>query len=126
PHIGSTSLLTVDLKDYFPSIKRKQVFNIFKAIGYNNLISVVLSNICTYKNSLPQGGPCSPKLANLASWRLDVRIQGYVGRRGINYTRYADDLSFSGITPMKVVQIIPMVKKIIKDENFQINPSKTR
>jgi len=126
PHIGSTSLLTFDLKDYFPSIKRKQVFNIFKAVGYNNLISVVLSNICTYKNSLPQGGPCSPKLANLASWRLDVRIQGYVGKRGINYTRYADDLSFSGITPMKVVQIIPMVKKIIKDENFQINPLKTR
>lgn len=126
PHIGSTSLLTVDLKDYFPSIKRKQVFNIFKAVGYNNLISVVLSNICTYKNSLPQGGPCSPKLANLASWRLDVRIQGYVGRRGINYTRYADDLSFSGISPIKVAQIIPMVKEIIKDENFQINPSKTR
>jgi RNA-directed DNA polymerase len=126
PHKNSNSLLTIDLKDFFPTIKQKQVFNIFKSLGYNNLISVIFSNICTYEESLPQGGPCSPKLANLSAWQLDVRIQGYVGKRGINYTRYADDLSFSGLNPPKVVQIIPMIKKIIEDENFEINPAKTR
>ena len=126
PHIGANSILTLDLKDFFPSITHKQIFSIYKAVGYNSLISVILANICTYSGELPQGGPCSPKLANLVSWKLDVRIQGYVGKRGVNYTRYADDLSFSGLNPLKVVQIIPMIKKIVEAENFLINPLKTR
>lgn len=125
-HKGANTLLTIDLKDFFPTVTQKQVFNIFKSIGYNNTISVILSNLCSFKETLPQGSPCSPKLANLCAWKLDVRIQGFVGRRGINYTRYADDLSFSGLSPIKVVQIIPMIKKIIEDEDFKINPSKTR
>ena len=60
------------------------------------------------------------------TWKLDVRLQGYVGRRGINYTRYADDLTFSGLNPSKVVKILPMVKHIIESENFAVNNSKTR
>lgn len=126
PHKGANTILTIDLTDFFSNVKRKQVFNIFKAIGYNNTIAVILTNICTYKKSLPQGGPCSPKLANLSAWQLDVRIQGYVGKRGINYTRYADDLSFSGLSPIKVVQILPMINTIVENEKFSINQDKTR
>ncbi len=126
PHKGANTVLSMDLKDFFSTITRIQVFNIFKKLGYNNLISTIFSNICTYKGVLPQGSPCSPKLANLSAWRLDLRIQGYVGKRGINYTRYADDLTFSGLNPSNIVKIIPMIKKIIESENFQINNSKTR
>lgn len=126
PHRNANAILTIDLKDFFFTVKQKQVFNIFKAIGYNNLMSVIFSNICTYNECLPQGSPCSPKLANLSAWNLDVRIQGYVGKRGINYTRYADDLSFSSLVPKKVVQIIPMINSIIENEKFRVNPSKTR
>jgi RNA-directed DNA polymerase len=126
PHRGANSILNIDLLDFFPTVKRKQVFNIFKSIGYNNTIAIIFTNICTYIDALPQGGPCSPKLANLSAWQLDVRIQGYVGKRGINYTRYADDMSFSGVSSIKVVQIIPMIKKIIEDEQFEMNTSKTR
>lgn len=126
PHIGANTVLNLDLKDFFPAVTDKQVFNIFKTIGYNNLISTVFTNICTYEGKLPQGSPCSPYLANLSAWTLDLRIQGYVGKRGISYTRYADDLSFSGLNPSKVVKIIPMIKKIIDDENFTVNHKKTR
>jgi len=126
PHKGAYSILTLDLKDFFPSVKSKQVFNIFKTLGYNNLISTVFTNICTYNNCLPQGGPCSPTLANLSAWTLDLRIQGFVGKRGIKYTRYADDLTFSGLNPSTLAKIIPMIKSIIEDENFSINDSKTR
>jgi RNA-directed DNA polymerase len=126
PHRGANSVLNMDLLDFFPNVKRERVFNIFKSIGYDNAISVILTNLCVYENSLPQGGPCSPKLANLSAWQLDVRIQGFVGKRGVIYTRYADDLSFSGLSSIKVTQIIPMIKKIIEDENFTINYSKTR
>lgn len=126
PHIGANTILNLDLKDFFPTVTAKQVYNIFKTIGYNKLIATVFTNICTYQQRLPQGSPCSPMLANLATWTMDLRIQGYVGKRGISYTRYADDLSFSGLNPSKVVKIIPMIKTIIDDENFIVNHKKTR
>lgn len=126
PHIGANTVLNLDLKDFFPTVTSKQVFNVFKKIGYNNLISTVFTNICTFTGKLPQGSPCSPMLANLTAWSLDLRIQGYVGKRGISYTRYADDLSFSGLNPSKVVKIIPMIKTIIVDEDFSVNHKKTR
>lgn len=126
PHIGANTILNLDLKDFFPTVTAKQVYNVFKTIGYNKLIATVFTNICTYEETLPQGSSCSPMLANLTAWTLDLRIQGYVGKRGISYTRYADDLSFSGLNPAKVVKIIPMIKAIIDDENFIINHKKTR
>lgn len=126
PHRGAYVLLNMDLKDFFPSITQKQVFNVFKSIGYNDTMAIIFSNICTFNDTLPQGGPCSPKLANLCAWQMDLRIQGFVGQRGISYSRYADDLSFSGINPQKVVQILPMIKYIVEDENFKMNNSKTR
>lgn len=126
PHKGATILLNMDLKDFFNTVSSKQVYNTFKTIGYNKLVSTIFTNICTYNDSLPQGSPCSPMLANLTAWTLDLRIQGYVGKRGINYTRYADDLSFSGLNPTKVVKIIPMINKIIAYENFITNKEKTR
>jgi len=126
PHLGANTILNLDLKDFFPTVSSKQVYNVFKTIGYNKLIATVFTNICTYEKSLPQGSPCSPSLANLTAWNLDLRIQGYVGKRGIGYTRYADDLSFSGLNPSKVVKIIPMIKTIIENENFAVNNKKTR
>lgn len=126
PHIGSNAILNLDLKDFFPTVSSKQVFNVFKTIGYNNLIATVFTNICTYDGRLPQGSPCSPMLANIVAWTLDLRIQGYVGKRGISYTRYADDLTFSSLNPSKIIKIIPVIKTIIEDENFIVNHKKTR
>lgn len=126
PHVGAHTILNLDLEDFFHNIKREYVFSIFRSIGYNNNISTLLTNLCTYNDHLPQGGPCSPKLANLALWHFDNRIQGYVGKRGINYTRYADDLTFSGNNPKKVLRILPVISSITNDENFTINNTKTR
>jgi len=126
PHKLASAILTLDLKDFFPSINNYKVYNVFKSIGYNNFISSILTKLCTHNDGLPQGGPCSPKLANLSTWTLDVRIQGYVGRRGITYTRYADDLTFSGLNPNKIIKIKSTINAIIEDEKFKINPNKTR
>jgi len=126
PHRGATCVVNMDILDFFPTVSETQVYNIFNSIGYGKLISTILTRLCVFNGSLPQGSPCSPKLANLVTWKMDARIQGYVGKRGINYTRYADDLSFSGISPVKVVQIIPVIKRIVKDENFKLNEAKTR
>jgi len=125
-HVEANTVLNMDIKDFFPSITRNKVFNVFKSIGYNNLISTILTNICVYNERLPQGSPCSPKLANLISLKMDIRIQGFVGKRGITYTRYADDLTFSGLNPNSVARIIPIITQIINEEGFQVNEKKTR
>lgn len=126
PHIGANALLSIDIENFFPSIKKHQVFNILRSIGYNNAIAGILTNLCTFNNELPQGSPCSPKLANLCCMRMDYRIQKYVGLKGITYTRYADDLTFSSLNPQKIQRINYTIKKIIESEDFKINESKTR
>lgn len=126
PHIFSNCLLNIDIKDFYPSINSIKVYNLFKSIGYNNLISTILTNICTHKNTLPQGSPCSPKISNLISWRMDSRLQGYVGKKGIIFTRYADDITLSGMIPSKLIGVLPFVEKIIRDEGFTLNKYKTR
>ncbi|MCR9226639.1 MAG: retron St85 family RNA-directed DNA polymerase [Flavobacteriaceae bacterium] len=126
PHVNSNCILNVDLRNFFDTITTRQVYNVFKTIGYNQLVSTILCNICTYKGSLPQGSPCSPRLSNLVAWKLDKRLQGYVGKRGITYTRYADDMTFSGLNPLNVVQSLPTIKKIVEEEGFELNSKKTR
>lgn len=126
PHILSNCLLNIDIKDFYPSINSIKVYNLFKSIGYNKLISTIFTNICTFKNTLPQGSPCSPKISNLICWKMDSRIQGYVGKKGIIYTRYADDITISGIVPSKVINLLPFIEKIIKEEGFVLNKTKTR
>lgn len=125
-HVGANAILTVDLEDFFTNVRWQQVYSVFRSLGYNSLISTVFANLCTCDGVLPQGGPCSPRLANLCCWRLDLRVEGYTGRRGIVYSRYADDLCFSGGNREAVVKVLPMIKKIVSDERFSLNEDKTR
>lgn len=126
PHIGANAILCIDIKDFFPSIKSFQVFNIFRAIGYSSEVSKILTNLCIFEGELPQGSPCSPKLANLSCTRLDYRLQNYVGPKGVTYTRYADDLTFSSLNPQKLKRINYTIMKIIKSEKLNVNHEKTR
>jgi RNA-directed DNA polymerase len=123
-HRNQEKLLTIDIQDYFGSINSKKVYMFFRSIGYANEVATMLANICTLKDSLPQGAPTSPMLSNLITKRLDKRISGFTGENGIRYTRYADDLTFSG--DFQEGYIINVVKKILESEGFYINEKKTR
>lgn len=126
PHVGSNYVLTIDLEDFFPNVQASNIYSIFNSIGYSKKISSLLTNICTFKGGLPQGAPSSPKLANLACAKLDSRIHGYAGPKGIIYTRYADDMTLSGQTPQKIYKTKQFIGTVISDEGFTINKSKTR
>lgn len=95
-HPNHPKVFTLDLKDFFPSIKMNSVEQIFKSIGYSNLISNLLAKLCTKDNCLPQGAPTSPYISNLYFSPADREISEYCKQRSIRYTRYADDLTFSG------------------------------
>ena len=77
---------------------------------------------------LPQGAPTSPGLANLAAYRLDVRLAGAARSVGATYTRYADDLAFSGGDELarRVQRFAALVGAIAIEEGFVVNHHKTR
>lgn len=123
-HLNQKKVLTIDIKNYFGSIKYKHVYLFFKELGYSKEVAVMLSNICVLDNELPQGAPTSPMLANLITRRLDKRIASYAIKNKIRYTRYADDMTFSG--DFDEGAVIRVVKAILNSEGLKINNSKTR
>lgn len=125
-HRNNLYILKMDLKNFYPSICREKVFNQFLQIGYNTYAANLLTNICTLNGSLPQGAVSSPYLANLVSYRMDIRIAGYCNKRDIVYTRYADDLTFSCDNRDLLRNIYGMIKKIVEDEGFTVNSKKTQ
>ena len=123
-HTGQKHLLKIDLKDFFPSIELNRIIYIFKELGYPNIIAFYLASICSYENALPQGAPTSPAISNLISKKLDKRLIQFSKKYDLKYTRYADDLTFSGNSIPAI--LITYISKIVEDEGFKINNKKTR
>ncbi len=117
--------LSLDLKDFFPSITADKVYTIFSSIGYNNFSATILTNICTLDGKLPQGSACSPAISNIVCITLDKRLIGLCEKRGIRFTRYADDMHFSCDDKALLLKNLPIIKKIIENEEFVINKKKT-
>jgi len=143
-HAGEAAVLGFDIADFFPSISPARLYAAFRALGYPRAVALALTNLSTaitptdilatpnlaarpllQHRHLPQGAPTSPALANLAAFRLDKRLAGLARRVEARYTRYADDLTFSGdahITPI----LARAVPEIAHAEGFRLNPAKTR
>ncbi|MDO8377613.1 retron St85 family RNA-directed DNA polymerase [Phenylobacterium sp.] len=94
-HVGATHILNVDIRDFFPSIKRRMVEQVFINLGYEERAAVELSLLTTFDDELPQGAPTSPALANIVFQPFDIALQTLCAPFDIVYTRYADDLTFS-------------------------------
>ncbi|MCF7920737.1 MAG: reverse transcriptase family protein [Candidatus Cloacimonetes bacterium] len=123
-HLGQKHLLKMDLKDFFPSIKLNRIIYIFKSLGYPNIIAFYLASICSYKGHLPQGSPTSPILSNIVSITLDNRLVKFARKMKLRYSRYADDLTFSG--DKIPTNYIKYITDIINDEGFEVNDTKTK
>ena len=132
---------------FFDTITESRVYGIFHSLGYHSNLAVDLAKLCTaylnpnYINSfdevtkiklqnitnkavLPQGAPTSPALSNIVARRLDKRLWGYAKNNNLQYSRYADDITFSG-KGEKTIKI-SILSKIIQEEGFEINKSKIR
>lgn len=124
PHLGKRYVLKMDIHDFFGSIRSPRVRQTFKKIGYPENVSKVLGALCCLHRHLPQGAPTSPALRNIVGYEMDRKLAALAAEYGLTYTRYADDLTFSGdVFPKE--QIIPQVKRIIRDEKFEPNHKKT-
>ncbi len=156
-HIGQDVVIRLDLEDFFPSIAAGRIFGIFRTAGYPESVAHSLTALTTNTvpvavwetlprpagaaavvahhrlgrrlatPHLPQGAPTSPALANLAALGLDRRLTGLAGSLEITYTRYADDLTFSG--PARLIGAAGTLRRAVADiareEGFRVNRDKT-
>ncbi len=144
PHVGKQVVANLDLKDFFPSITFKRVKGIFRGLGYSEHVATLLGLLCTEPprvpvvvdgkrlhmalgaRVLPQGASTSPALTNLLCRRLDKRLAGLARRHGFAFTRYADDLTFSGDNADALKVLLAQVRRVIVDEGLTENVDKTR
>lgn len=125
-HEGKKKILCVDICDFFESITKLQVKDIFKKIcKKSDSVADVLAELCTLDNCLPQGTSTSPMLSNFVCIKMDVILSYHCKKRNITYSRYADDMFFSGdFDENEIIRIITNI--FINYYNFKINFKKVR
>jgi RNA-directed DNA polymerase len=142
-HAGEQMVIRFDLKDFFPSVGFGRIFGLFRCLGYPEEVSRHLASLCTTRTPpgvlqrlpaadrqvyqqahLPQGAPSSPSLANHVAFALDRRLSRLAASVDANYSRYADDLCFSGDRAIAAT-ILGTVPEIVRAEGFINNASKT-
>lgn len=123
-HLEQKELLKIDLQDFFPSIKKARIIPILIELGYTSDISYFLASLCCLNNSLPQGAPTSPFISNIIASQLDKRLISLAKKFKLKYSRYADDLTFSGENIPATLN--KYINQIIISEKFEVNPQKTR
>ena len=96
-HVNKSTILNCDIQNFFPSLKSFAVFNFFKAAtNYPSDVIMILTKLCTLDDHLPQGSPTSPVLSNLLMYQIDNNLFSWAKEHNLSYSRYADDLTFSG------------------------------
>lgn len=123
-HLNAACVLKIDIKDFFPSVSIRRGVATFMRCGYPKNVSYYLASLCFLEGGLPQGAPTSPCMSNIVAKRLDARLCALAKNAGLTYTRYADDLAFSG--NQISLGFLKKCQEIIEDEGFIPNNKKTR
>ena len=84
----------------------------------------LLAVLCSFSGGLPTGAPTSPAIANQVLSRADRSIRKAAEAKNVCYTRYADDLTFSG-DGHEPVEILPFVEEVVGQLGYQLDPKKT-
>ncbi|MGI8761687.1 MAG: reverse transcriptase family protein [Jatrophihabitantaceae bacterium] len=154
PHAGSAVVTRLDVESFFASITAGRVWGLLRMAGLpesvahtvTGLVSTVVPlavwqrlprgpNLDAHRRlgrllaapHLPQGAPSSPALANLAAFWLDRRLAGLAAGFGAQYTRYVDDLTFSGGPSLRAARsrFVELVGAVVRDEGLRLNERKT-
>ncbi len=155
PHRNQHIVLRLDLENFFPAFPAARAQAAFRTLGYPEQVADRLGGICSNavphsvwntrpleiaaaewhearilyaRPHLPQGAPTSPALANITAFRLDCRLSGLARSAGAVYTRYADDLAFSGGADFSRVmeRFAAHAAALALEEGFSVNHHKTR
>jgi len=148
-HQNQPILYHFDLYKFFDTITEKRIYGFFRFLGYHPNLALDFAKLTTIPLSseyiqmisddetsppffpldknlgrLPQGAPTSPMLSNIILNKVDIRFRNLAKKQNINYSRYADDLIFSG--QKKNLPSKNFIKQIITEEGFFCNDKKTK
>lgn len=126
-HCNSKWILQLDIKDFFHSISAQRIKEFFLALPfeYPEDTALVMARLVTSKNRLPMGAPTSPVLSNLICLELDHRLDKLAREHGWVYTRYADDLTFSGVRRFSN-ESVELIRQQVEGNDFVLNYEKTQ
>lgn len=125
PHVGAKLVLKLDIQDFFDQITWILVYqNAFPGTHFPPAIRKMLTEFCCVRDRLPQGAPTSPTVSNLVMRPFDVHMGEWCREREIRYTRYCDDLTFSGA--FEPEEVIRKVRGFLQVYGFELNRKKTR
>lgn len=97
PHCGKKTVYSLDFKSFFPSVHPQKVYRMFMDMLHcSHDVSDLLTKLTTFDYCLPQGSSVSPSITNILCRDLDTKLGAIAEERGISYTRYVDDITFSG------------------------------
>lgn len=128
PHVAHRFVLNVDLQNFFSSIKSERIQQVLQASPFYlaNPLADLVTKLCCDSRSLPQGAPTSPMLSNAVCQGLDQSLRQLAGRYNCNYTRYADDITFSSNSPAFNKDFYHQLANVVQSEGFRLNPQKHR
>ncbi len=124
PHVNKKIILKLDIEDFFGSISSEKIYRLFTKEQFSSQVRTLLTHLVTYLDVLPQGAPTSPYISNLVMKDFDEEIGTYCEMRKIDYTRYCDDLTFSG--NFDCWEVKRKVSALLKRKGFILNEKKTR
>ncbi len=123
PHVNKSKIVKLDIKDFFDNINFNMVYNTcFNETLYPKKLGMLFTNLCTYNNSLPQGAPTSGYISNIVLRGFDEKIGLFCKNNDIEYTRYSDDMTFSG--DFNTRKLIKKVNELLYEEGFCLNKKK--
>lgn len=124
-HVGCKVILKLDIENFFDNINFYKVYNsCFNENLYPKKLGMLLTNLCVYNGKLPQGSPTSGYISNIVLRNFDCNIDAYCKDKNINYTRYSDDMTFSG--DFDIRKLIKFVNELLYKEGFRLNKSKIK
>ena len=123
PHINKEMILKLDIKDFFENISFLDIYNSCFPIEYfPKSVGMILTYLCTYDNHLTQGSPTSAYISNLVMKEFDEELGNWCNLRNISYTRYSDDMTFSGA--FNPSELITKVRKMLYKLGLELNNDK--
>lgn len=123
-HVGKPCVIRLDIVDFFGNINTNRIYSLFETSGYTKKVSGLLASLCCLRGRLPQGAPSSPLISNAVMQYADNQIGDWALKNGWHFTRYADDMTFSGAEDPGA--LIAKVSDVLRAEGFKINADKTR
>jgi hypothetical protein len=125
PHVGKPLVVNLDIDAFFPSTGYGLILRACRKLAAGRLSPralFLLADLCSYRGALPTGAPTSPAIGNVVLTAADAALATAAARRGAAYTRYADDLTFSG--PGDTHALIPFVKRVLGQLGYRVNRRK--